>query len=268
VLSTFPPRREVRAALAVAVSHLFSLHLAVKSKVFFTTKKKFLDQAIAGLTACLAVKKCDSFYEDQTALKLAPVFISKWVDYSNKFGFGFQMSDGSVGVLFNDKTKIGYTADTDMVEFTDLNGKTFSFRWDENANQPFPELSERVDMLKYYIHYMDENLADSITFLPGMETIKTGQKTKVPQLSIWSRSGDCVVMEMSDNMVQINHMSDHIKVVIWGFEGSLLVTLISTGSSQTYSLANPSPLNIRSKLENTLKELKKLSKKKATEGNI
>jgi polo-like kinase 1 len=248
-------------------SPLFS-PLGSKVKGFFTTKKKFLDQAIAGLTACLAVKKCDSFYEEQTVLKLAPVFISKWVDYSNKFGFGFQMSDGSVGVLFNDKTKIGCSADSDMVQFTDLNGKTFSFHWDENANQPFPELSERVDILKYYMQYMDQNLADSITFLPGMETVKTGKKTMVPQMSIWSRHGDCVVMEMTNNMVQINHLSDHIKVVIWGFEGNQLVTIISTRSSQTYSLAHPCPLNIRSKLENTLKEMKEMSKKKATEGNI
>ena len=97
-----------------------------------------------------------------------------------------------------------------------------------------------------------------------METVKTGKKTMVPQMSIWSRHGDCVVMEMTNNMVQINHLSDHIKVVIWGFDGSQLVTIISTRSSQTYSL----PFNIRSKLENTLKEMKEMSKKKATEGNI
>ena len=155
-----------------------------------------------------------------------------------------------------------------LVEFTDLNGKTFSFQWDENGNQPFPELSERVDMLKYYIHYMDENLADSIGFLPGMETIRTGQKTIAPQLRIWSRRGDFIIMEMSNNMVQVNHMGDHVKVVIWVFEGTLLVTIISTRASQTYSLANPCPMNIRNTLENTLKEVKELSRKKASEENI
>ena len=34
------------------------------------------------------------------------VFISKWVDYSNKYGLGYQLTDGSVGVLFNDGTKM------------------------------------------------------------------------------------------------------------------------------------------------------------------
>lgn len=33
-----------------------------------------------------------------------PAYVTKWVDYSNKYGFGFQMSDGTVGVLFNSKS--------------------------------------------------------------------------------------------------------------------------------------------------------------------
>lgn len=37
----------------------------------------------------------------------APVFwIAKWVDYSNKYGLSYQLSDDSVGVIFNDSTKI------------------------------------------------------------------------------------------------------------------------------------------------------------------
>ena len=39
------------------------------------------------------------------------VFISKWVDYSNKYGLGYQLTDGSVGVLFNDGTKMVLSPD-------------------------------------------------------------------------------------------------------------------------------------------------------------
>lgn len=41
----------------------------------------------------------------------SPTFITKWVDYSVKYGFGFQLSDGSVGVLFPDTTRMLLTAD-------------------------------------------------------------------------------------------------------------------------------------------------------------
>ena len=35
-----------------------------------------------------------------------PLWVTKWVDYSNKYGFGFQLSDKGVGVLFNDTTRM------------------------------------------------------------------------------------------------------------------------------------------------------------------
>jgi len=34
------------------------------------------------------------------------MWISKWVDYSSKYGLGYMLSDGSTGVYFNDATKI------------------------------------------------------------------------------------------------------------------------------------------------------------------
>ena len=46
-----------------------------------------------------------------TPCKEGPLFITKWIDYSNKYGFGFQLSDRSVGVLFNDHSRISYSAD-------------------------------------------------------------------------------------------------------------------------------------------------------------
>lgn len=34
------------------------------------------------------------------------ILISKWIDYSSKYGMGYQLSNGIFGVLFNDSTKI------------------------------------------------------------------------------------------------------------------------------------------------------------------
>ena len=36
-----------------------------------------------------------------------PIYwVSRWVDYSDKYGLGYQFCDNSVGVLFNDNTKV------------------------------------------------------------------------------------------------------------------------------------------------------------------
>lgn len=53
--------------------------------------------------------KLDSlgFEEDNEQNDQHPeVFITKWIDYSNKYGVGYQLRDGSVGVYFNDATSI------------------------------------------------------------------------------------------------------------------------------------------------------------------
>jgi hypothetical protein len=39
------------------------------------------------------------------------VFITKWIDYCNKYGLGYQLWDGSVGVYFNDSTSVILSAD-------------------------------------------------------------------------------------------------------------------------------------------------------------
>jgi cell cycle serine/threonine-protein kinase CDC5/MSD2 len=39
------------------------------------------------------------------------VFIVSWVDYCNKYGMGYALTDGSVGVHFNDTTSIVLSPD-------------------------------------------------------------------------------------------------------------------------------------------------------------
>jgi hypothetical protein len=39
------------------------------------------------------------------------IFITKWIDYSNKYGLGYQLRDGSMGVYFNDSTSLLLAAD-------------------------------------------------------------------------------------------------------------------------------------------------------------
>ncbi len=39
------------------------------------------------------------------------VWIAKWVEYSEKIGFGYQLSEGTMGATFNDSTKLLQLAD-------------------------------------------------------------------------------------------------------------------------------------------------------------
>lgn len=51
---------------------------------------------------------CDKKYGDEmTDPACQPLYwVSKWVDYSDKYGFGYELCEGGVGVMFNDTTKL------------------------------------------------------------------------------------------------------------------------------------------------------------------
>lgn len=53
--------------------------------------------------------------EDDADLPGAKVFIVSWVDYCNKYGMGYALTDGSVGVHFNDSTSMVLSPDKEYV---------------------------------------------------------------------------------------------------------------------------------------------------------
>jgi cell cycle serine/threonine-protein kinase CDC5/MSD2 len=52
---------------------------------------------------------------DDVDLPEERVFIASWVDYCNKYGMGYALTDGSVGVHFNDSTTLILAADKQCV---------------------------------------------------------------------------------------------------------------------------------------------------------
>ena len=126
-----------------------------RMKDFFNSRSEFLVQVMEQINAFLT-RENDLVFSSVPRVQArevpVPIFISKWVDYSKQFGFIFQLSDGSVGVLFNDDTKMGISASRRHLEFTDVKGRTSTWCVDENSNMPlFQEIKERYLKLKLYI---------------------------------------------------------------------------------------------------------------------
>ena len=94
--------------------------------------------------------------------------------------------------------------------------------------------------------------------------IKTGQKSSFPQLRRWNRRGNYISMELNTHTVQVNHMADHVKVVVWVYSGEMLVTIITTSKCRTFSLCSPCPQELRMRLEDTLQEIREMA---GTQGN-
>ena len=90
------------------------------------------------------------------------VKIIKWVDYSNKYGLGYKLSNGQIGVYFNDTTKM--ILNTDKKEFTYIDKKIseeFELLYTFSINEYPIDLKNKVDLFIQFKNYIEEENSKS-----------------------------------------------------------------------------------------------------------
>ncbi|XP_049782378.1 serine/threonine-protein kinase PLK1-like [Schistocerca gregaria] len=213
-----PSRKELRAAssLKQMISSVLcpdKLSLCRKRVCNAVTLYRFL-------TECFNSMPTDGGKANPHPVNCRPLFVSKWIDYSNKYGFGFQLSDKSVGVLFNDSTRISFNADRSRVEFHDANGKITA----HPIHSVPAALQERLTVLRYFSHYMDEHLTEGGD---GMRTTSR-RRLPVPHMRRWVRTNAVIIMELCNGTIQINFFKNHTKLILSDWKQGLLVTYINS----------------------------------------
>ncbi|XP_046899799.1 serine/threonine-protein kinase PLK1 [Hypomesus transpacificus] len=144
-----------------------------------------------------------------------PIFwISKWVDYSDKYGLGYQLCDNSVGVLFNDCTRLIMYADGDSLQYID---KTAAESYVSVRSYP-PTLTKKITLLKYFRNYMSEHLVKA-----GANVVRRDgdELARLPYLSHWFRTKSAIVLHLTNGTVQINFFQDHTKLIMCPLMGAV-----------------------------------------------
>ncbi|VDD93751.1 unnamed protein product [Enterobius vermicularis] len=144
-----------------------------------------------------------------------PVFwISKWVDYSDKYGLGYQLCDNSIGVIYNDNTKLVLNAAGEQVQYTEKdNSEKYFFLWS------YPEeLHKKITLLKYFRNYMQEHLQKTG---PNMAAKEGDELARLPWLRTWFRTRSAIVLHMSNGILQINFFQDHTKLIVCPLMGAV-----------------------------------------------
>ncbi|XP_034044771.1 serine/threonine-protein kinase PLK1 [Thalassophryne amazonica] len=144
-----------------------------------------------------------------------PIFwISKWVDYSDKYGLGYQLCDNSVGVLFNDYTRMIMYADGDSLQYID---KTAAESYLSVRSYP-SSLSKKITLLKYFRNYMSEHLLKAGA---NMARREGDELARLPYLSLWFRTKSAIVLHLTNGTVQINFFQDHTKLILCPLMGAV-----------------------------------------------
>lgn len=85
-------------------------------------------------------------------------FVSKWVDYSTKYGLGYLLSNGTAGVVFNDSTRITLEGDGSKFEYMEKKHEEKREIISTYSLQNYPkELYKKVTLLKHFKGYLEGN---------------------------------------------------------------------------------------------------------------
>jgi len=142
------------------------------------------------------------------------LWISKWVDYSDKYGLGYQLCDESVGVLFNDSTRLILCSSGENLQYIERDGNEFLY-----TLQSYPDwLQKKITLLKYFRDYMTQHLLKagaSLAPRPGDEM------SRLPFLRTWLRTRNAIILHLSNGTMQINFFHDHTKIIVCPIMGAV-----------------------------------------------
>ncbi|XP_067824731.1 serine/threonine-protein kinase PLK2-like [Heptranchias perlo] len=117
------------------------------------TVESIVDSVARVLKGCLEnMPEGDQNPEDQ--LNCSLLWVTKWIDYSNKYGFGYQLSDSSTGILLNNGSHMTLLPHAKSVCCCTELGHWSVFPMTDVPRQ----LSEQLTVLQFFTQYMEEHL--------------------------------------------------------------------------------------------------------------
>ncbi|CAD5212583.1 unnamed protein product [Bursaphelenchus okinawaensis] len=160
-------------------------------------------------------------------------YVAKWVDYTNKFGFGIMMRNGVRSVVFNDDSLLS-TIDGETTLYHPLKSHKSSsiINKDDTVNQA---MESKLRSLRYVKKYMDTELNSAVPLLEprnsdGIQLCRENYVTEVMKLT------DSVVFIMSDESAQVNFTTCRLKVFLQRENDQVFLTTVSPTGIFGFSL--------------------------------
>ncbi|CAD7964227.1 unnamed protein product [Amoebophrya sp. A25] len=148
---------------------------------------------------------------------LPELWVTKWVDYSSKYGIGYVFSDNSIGVYFNDSTKIILESSTG-VGFEYITRRTVTNPEQRSCHtlDDYPEdLRKKVTLLKHFKNYLlisghserrdnsQATLGESGLAAPQGYQSDTRNSSERAYVKKWMKNRHAIMFQLSNKIVQV-----------------------------------------------------------------
>jgi len=174
------------------------------------------------------------------------LWVVKWVDYASKYGVGYILSDGSIGVYFNDSTKIILVSDGTHFDYITRRTQEKPEIRTTHSWEDYPEdLKKKVTLLRHFKNYMltdvlerkDGATAGESSLQPsGAQKKVAYDPGQAPFVKKWTRNKHAIMFQLSNKIVQVVFF-DKTEAVL--SSKSHTVTYVDKrGQVQSYPLSN------------------------------
>ena len=117
--------------------------------------------------------------KEKEKLKEVDIFVTKWVDYSSKYGIGYLLSNNLIGVYFNDCTKLIYNPRTAKLSFIERNAtKDKDMMYNFGIKEAPKELQKKILIFQQFKKYFEEELNPEKTDKDKDKDAKSHHKSK------------------------------------------------------------------------------------------
>ncbi|XP_040273527.1 serine/threonine-protein kinase PLK2-like isoform X2 [Bufo bufo] len=142
------------------------------------------------------------------------LWVTKWVDYSNKYGFGYQLSDNCIGVLLSDGTHTILSPHLRKVCYSTSLQEHITFP----ERSPPCKLDIKMRILRFFSQYMKENILEG-----GDLRAAPSRSVRTLCLLHFLKTDQALLMLFSNGTFQVNFYHDRTKIILSkGQQGYLL----------------------------------------------
>ena len=164
---------------------------------------------------------------------LSDVSVKKWIDYSSKYGLGYILSDGHVGVYFNDSTKIIYRPNGANFIYIERNAaEKTEIITPHIFSEEFPkDLNKKVILLQHFKAYLLEE--NKSTPIERKESENIDEKHYV-YVKKWMKTKHAILFRLSNKIVQVSFL-DQTEIIL-SSETKIVTYMDKKGQLSTYPL--------------------------------
>ena len=120
------------------------------------------------------------------------LWVKKWVDYSNKYGLAYMLSNGCAGVYFNDSTKIVASAAGESFQYTCKSPGSREEESESYSFSSFPqELQKKVTLLQHFRKHL------------VISSVFATQEVELVYIKKWMVTEHAIIFRLSNKIVQV-----------------------------------------------------------------